>query len=352
MKSSTKRVLNILFILAIFALVLYTGFKGNDPRQIYNELKSIPGSWLLILFIPWVLYMITETISLHLFFSMQGFKVGPINLFKIVIMGNYYSSITPASTGGQPMQIYYLKKCGVPVGISSSILAVHFFIYQLSLLILGAFFWLTNIDFVNHQLGNRIWILYVGFFFNSLTVVAVVLIAINGRFMRFVILGTIKLFHKLRLVRNLDRSIAKAHVGIENFENSVRIIRKDSLQLIIQFIITCVQFIFLFSCTSLIYSCFNLSGTSTTEMLTLACLLFISASYTPLPGASGAQEGGFALFYKGIFPSSTLFSALLLWRFFTYYTMLIIGVVLSLIGFKSSADKNKNSRSNKSETRS
>ena len=71
------------------------------------------------------------------------------------------------------------------------------------------------------------------------------------------------------------------------------------------------------------------------EMLTIATLLFISASYTPLPGASGAQEGGFVVFYNGIFPSGTIFSALLLWRFFTYYTMLLIGFILSLIGFKS-----------------
>lgn len=339
MKSSTKRILNILFILSIFALVLYIGFKGNDPKQIYNELKSIPPTWLILLCIPWLLYMITETISTHIFFRMQGFVVNPFKLFRIVIMGNYYSSITPASTGGQPMQIYYLKKCGVPVGISTSVLTVRFFIYQLSLLTLGLLLWLSNMDFVQMQLGKKIWVLYFGFFFNSLTVVGVLLIAINGKVTRFLTFGIIKLLHKIHVLRHPEKNMTKARIAIESFEDSVRIFRKDPLHLIIQFIITSAQFIFLFLFTILIYRCFNLSGTSTVELLTLSCLLFISASYTPLPGASGAQEGGFAIFYKGIFPNGTIFSALLLWRFYTYYTMLIIGVVLSLIGFKSCESK-------------
>ena len=40
-------------------------------------------------------------------------------------------------------------------------------------------------------------------------------------------------------------------------------------------------------------------------LLTLSLLLFISASYTPLPGASGAQEGGFLYYFRNIFTGGT-----------------------------------------------
>ena len=65
-------------------------------------------------------------------------------------------------------------------------------------------------------------------------------------------------------------------------------------------------------------------------MLTLSFLLFVSASYTPLPGASGAQEGGFLLYFRGIFTGGTVGLALLAWRFFTYYLFLITGVIVVL----------------------
>ena len=61
-------------------------------------------------------------------------------------------------------------------------------------------------------------------------------------------------------------------------------------------------------------------------MLTLSALLYVSASYTPLPGASGAQEGGFLLYFREIFRDGTIGLGLLVWRFFTYYIFLIVGV--------------------------
>ena len=62
--------------------------------------------------------------------------------------------------------------------------------------------------------------------------------------------------------------------------------------------------------------------------MTISFLLYISACYTPLPGASGAQEGGFLLYYEGIIPQDRIGLALLVWRFFTYYMFLIVGVVM------------------------
>ena len=67
-------------------------------------------------------------------------------------------------------------------------------------------------------------------------------------------------------------------------------------------------------------------------LLAVALLLFVSASYTPLPGASGAQEGGFLLYYRGIFIGGTITVALLVWRFFTYYLFLLTGAADALIG--------------------
>lgn len=64
--------------------------------------------------------------------------------------------------------------------------------------------------------------------------------------------------------------------------------------------------------------------------MTLGIMQYISAAYTPLPGASGAQEGVFALYFGLLFPDGIRFIALLLWRFFTFYITLILGALLSL----------------------
>lgn len=341
MKPSTKRLLNLLIIFIIFVAVLYIGFQGNDPAQILQELKSVPLPWLLSFIVAWLLYMLIETVSLSIQLRMQGFKVPYWRMFRVVIIGNYYSSITPSATGGQPIQVHYLKKSGVPIGISSMVLAVRFFVFQLTLLVLGALFWISNMDFVQQQMQNRLWMIWLGFLFNGISVVAVLSLAINGRVVRFLVYGVINLLEKLRLLRNKEKLVLKTDNAIDNFNQSVKLIRRDPSQLWLQFLITSVQFFAIFSVTLLIYHAFGLQGTSNTEVLTMTALLFIAASYTPLPGASGAQEGGFVLFFRGIFPPSTLFSALLLWRFSTYYTTLILGFLLSLFPFKQIESKIK-----------
>jgi len=63
----------------------------------------------------------------------------------------------------------------------------------------------------------------------------------------------------------------------------------------------------------------------------MGVLLYIGASYVPLPGASGAQEGGFAMMFRQIFPDANCFVALLIWRFCTYYLSVLVGAVVTTV---------------------
>ena len=80
----------------------------------------------------------------------------------------------------------------------------------------------------------------------------------------------------------------------------------------------------------LVYHAMGLSGTPWYQVMTVSFLLFVSASYTPLPGASGAQEGGFLVYFGSIFTGGTVSVALLVWRFITYYLCLIMGCADSI----------------------
>jgi hypothetical protein len=81
-----------------------------------------------------------------------------------------------------------------------------------------------------------------------------------------------------------------------------------------------------------VYHAFGLTGVRWYQLMAVSFLLFVSASYTPLPGASGAQEGGFLIFFAGVFTKGTIGLALLVWRFFSYYLFLLIGALISIWG--------------------
>jgi uncharacterized membrane protein YbhN (UPF0104 family) len=71
--------------------------------------------------------------------------------------------------------------------------------------------------------------------------------------------------------------------------------------------------------------------------------MHLSASIAPTPGASGAQEGAFYLFFRWIFPERSLFPALLVWRFFTYYFMLLVGAVTIAFGVLTGSGRRRRS---------
>ncbi len=338
MKASTKRWLNFGFLFLTLGLVLYFGFRGNEPAEVFNELKSLSPSWGIVFLLCWFLYMIFETISVNSFIRQQNYKISLWHLFKIVLIGNYYSNITPSSTGGQPMQIYYLKKYGVPIGVGTSVFAVRFFVYQLALLTMGAFLWIINAGFVQQQLQGKVVLIIFGYLFNSASVVGILLLAVNKRLMAWLINLVIKVINKLKFIKNKTKVIDKLNNNVAAFTDSVSMIRKHPGVLLTQYLITIVQLISMFSIPIFLYKAFGLSGTSSIQLLTISTLLFITASYTPLPGASGAQEGGFAIFFNNIFPGPTLFSALLLWRFFSYYLTVLVGIAITIRSMFSKKD--------------
>ena len=82
-------------------------------------------------------------------------------------------------------------------------------------------------------------------------------------------------------------------------------------------------------------------------IMTLQLLLFIAAAFVPLPGAAGAQESGFCVFFHGIFQEESLMAAMVCWRFFSYYLLLVVGLIMMAVaGFRrrgcSEAQKDKN----------
>ena len=62
-------------------------------------------------------------------------------------------------------------------------------------------------------------------------------------------------------------------------------------------------------------------------------LLQVSVSFMPMPGASGAQEIGFSSFFRNYFVNDDLYAAVMVWRFFTYYLVVIAGAILVAVSY-------------------
>ena len=331
MKASTKRYLNIAFILGTLLLILVIGINNNELKNIGQAFSSISPWWLVACLGAWLCFFLLESASLGYFLFKQGYPLNFRYVMFVALMGLYYCNITPGASGGQPMQVYYMKKRDVPIGVGSSVLTVKFFCFQFMLLVLGGAAWIAQPDFVQDQLWGAKVFLVAGYLFNSFSVCLLLFMVVNKRMVRFFILLFIRVGTLLRICKDPVQSAAKWEGILATFHASVMLIRKRPWELLVQLFINAAQVLSLMAVTVFVYRALGLGGMPLIKIVTMALLLYISASYTPLPGASGAQEGGFMIYLKNIFPPLQIFPALLLWRLFTYYVTLLAGAGVSVI---------------------
>lgn len=340
MKPRTKKILNFALIFGTLAIVLLVGLNGQEMSGAVDALKSIAPRWIVLCILAWLLYLLLDAMSIHHFLCRQEHGIPLHSSVFVALSGMYYSNITPGATGGQPMQVYYMKKRGVPIGIGTSALTVKLFAFQFMLAVLGTILWIGYREYIAVQLGGNMWILIIGYAYNVVVVGLTVMMATSKRLVRFIVRLVIKGCAKLRLVKDPASTQAKWEDVIDTFHGSVMMITRRPMDLVVQLLLATLQILALMLVTFLLYHGFGLTGSSYGQITALGIMLYTSAAYTPLPGASGAQEGVFALYFSRVFPDGIRLMALLLWRFFTYYITLIVGAVVSVAsGFRKEKKK-------------
>lgn len=324
-KQALKKFLNIAFIVGTFVAVIFFAMRSGDTEQIKLALLTIDFKWLLAALGCFFVHAFSEGFIPYVFYRFQRVPIRLGASLNVGLIGMYYSSITPAATGGQPMQVYALKRHGVPAGVSSSALTVKFFCWQCALLLLGAVFWLCDPALVRANMLGGVWLLAFGFLVNGFTVFGVILLAINRNILRAIIIFLVNVAHKLRLVKDRARTASRLDAALGDFHASVEFLTKRPLQFVILFTLSLIQVMAMMSATFFVYRGLGLSGSPYISITTMSTMLYIAASFTPLPGASGAQEGGFYLFFGSFFPEHLIFPAMLVWRFVTYYMSILSG---------------------------
>ena len=124
-----KNLFNILIIsislIFILMLIIKEGI-NSFLKQIY-ELKP---AWIILAIVCMVLYWCSEALALDVITKFHGTKKKFRESFSVTMVGQFFNSITPFATGGQPAQALYLIKSGVETANASSIVMLKFFVYQ------------------------------------------------------------------------------------------------------------------------------------------------------------------------------------------------------------------------------
>jgi len=310
--------------------------KSNDISSIYDVLKHIKLRYILIaigcLFTFWLLeaYMIFKLI---LKFTDKKANFATFWLaVKATLVGQYYSNITPSSSGGQPVQLYIMKNENVPLSEGTAILVEKFLLFQVGVTIYSLALAIFKLKSLIGFSNGATWFVIIGLVVNILMILSIWLISIRPKLISRIAQFIIDFLAKCRIIKDLNKAKDGLEEFIENYENCIEKMKNNKKLTIKLFALTFVQLTLFFSITFFIYKSFNLSGNGIFEIICLQAFVYMSVSFVPIPGTIGASEMGFMMLLGNVFSKNIIGAAILLWRGISYYFSLIFsGIFVILI---------------------
>lgn len=328
MNEKLKKVANIIVLALVTCLVLYFSLKDNF-NTIINEITNVNIFWLAISFLLaisfWFFKAIATTKIANIFKKDYSIKQG----MRLVLETNFFHAITPFAVGGQPYEIYSLKKSKLKITEATNVSIVNFIVYQIALVLLGIIAIVYNHHFVllkeNDLLKNLV---VIGFLVNFIVIVALFLLTCTKKINKILMKFIIKVLNKIHLVKNKDEKIKQFNEYLNEFHQGAKILLQDK-KLFIKLIF--VHFIGLISSylipLTLAYA-MGLSSYTGIEAIVLSSYVMLIGAFVPIPGGTGGLEYGFMTFYGSFIKGSKLNAIMLLWRFITYYFAMILGAIL------------------------
>ena len=336
-KRSWKRILAFIIFIAINAgviIVTATSEFGNSSDA--TKLSEVELNWWLL--IPAVIcFVVAIIVDIYRYVLMikkmynnkKKAKKEQGKIWKVarrtVLLGKYYDSVTPAAIGGQPFQIYYMRKnSGLGHGESVSIPLVGMISNQIGFLIIAIIcFLFSGVAYSKPALMVTAWF---GLLFFAFWPVMLAGISFFPKATTKLMKLFVKALAKIRIIKNREKVLSSIEKEVKEYSDSVKTILREkglfirviALSVLFNSLIMSIPFFVLtaFGGDVGFFECFALSVAVTSAVY-----------FIPTPGNAGAAEGTFFLVFSSL-STGYVFWAMLFWRFFSYYIYIILGPII------------------------
>ena len=323
-QSKWSKIFNAAVIVLSVVVVGWILLSTDDLTRVGAALTSLHPGWLAAAFASYGGYLLCEGLGLIALLRPHGYRMGVADAVHLSLIGVFYGYITPGYSGGQPMQVYHMVRRKIDAGVSLSCVAARHFFNHLTIVGMTLLLWVLNASFASMQVGHLTALIVIGLIMTFANVPITLAVVLNRPWVERVTTAFIRLMVKWRLCHHPEKWQEKALHTIAECEGAMASLVRNPRLMLMELLISCLQGLCLMAAPCLVYKALGLGGTAWYHVLTISFLLFVSASYAPLPGATGAQEGGFVVFFSGIYGEAAAVG-LLIWRFVTFYLCLLLG---------------------------
>lgn len=316
---------NICLILALTSLSMFFTLK-DSYKEVIEQLQDVKVMW----FIAGIICALSHRVLYGLIVTIQAKKFNPKytlgNGISNSFIDAFASGVTPAGSGGNISQIMTLRGDGLSLSDSVSLLWMDSIIYQFCLVIYFLIMILMRFSKFASESYLFTFVL-IGFSVNGVVLLAIWIISRIPRVHKWISTHGVELGFKFRLIKDKEKAKINMERQIDRFQQGVSDL-KGNTKMIIQLIILDFLRLIIFNVIP-VFSAFALgipvSFDMVIDIMALSSFVSMVSLLFPVPGASGGAEPAYIFMFSFIFTEIQARSSMLLWRFTTYFFVLIIG---------------------------
>ncbi len=333
-KRSSSSLLNLNKIVKSLLVLVIIGVIGNlvfclwtTDRQKLSEIIHLDVRYLFLAMVLTLAPWLGHTVRVLMWTRFLGYRLGLVELFKIVLANELAASITPTAIGGGPLKIAMLVQVGVRAGGAACIATlptiedIFFFIVAVPVAMTISSSWNHPVfDLISEGIDLH-WVLP-----------CLIVGLIGGG-------GLALLYRKSRLrIRRWEGLQDQLKAAGSDFLNVCRTIGgTGKSRLLLSTIIAGIQWICRNAVAAMLVTSLGVE-VDLIRFLVFQWFIFTLTLFIPTPGATGGSEALFYLIFKSQLPDEILAIVVGGWRFLTFYWVMIIDAILlyALLNFRTS----------------
>ena len=305
-------------------------FSPDDISQLFEESHK---GWLVLAFVSMFGYIFFEGYALVRMARRLGYRVGAINGMTYGGADVYFSAITPSATGGQPASAYFMIKDGIAPSMVAVMLLINLVMYTAALLISSIAVFIFGGDlFWGFSLAGKILVVFGA---------AVLVVLIFGFFLLLKktsflhgIFDKILIFlSRIHVVKHIERRKAQLENAMREYkECSDFIFGRGRLLLevlgwnILQRMSYLLVIFMIFMSTAQGFD-------NAVKAMGIQCFVTVGSNCIPIPGAMGVADFLMIDGLRQIISPDNLVAMELLCRGITFYSSVLVGLLVVIIGY-------------------
>ncbi len=288
--------------------------------------------WVLGVFCVLV-FIMSESFILRYTLKELGAPTKFFDCLLYSFVGFFFSCITPSASGGQPAQVFFMRRRNIPVHVSTVILLMITISYKMVLLVYGFIVLIFRPAVIMTYIDGILFWVRLGMILNVLIVGFMLLLSFKPKITESMVMSIFNFIANIAKNEKVDLFRVRISLAMKNYVEKSEYMVTHKVAMFKILSITFFQRTIWFFITYLVCVSFGAKEVGVLNATTLQGIISVSVDMLPLPGGMGISEHLFLEIFEPLVSVQLATPVMIVSRGISYYSQLIMSALFTGVAY-------------------